>query len=65
MDFATRVAKAVARKSGQPAYVSWSGSFGMGGAGVEEEMEGLQAAVQAIGTAMTEINEAPLVNGCT
>ena len=35
----------------------------MGGAGVDEEMEGLRVAVQAIMKAMAEFEETPLVNG--
>ena len=64
-DFATRIAKAIARKTKQPAYVSWSGGFGIGGAEVEEEMEGLQLAVQAILKAISELNDASLINGHT
>ena len=62
-EFATRVAKSVARRTSRPAYVSWSGSFGMGGAGVDEEIEGLRVAVQAIMKAMAEFERTPLVNG--
>lgn len=62
-EFATRVAKAVARKTSLPTYVSWSGNFGTGGAGVDEEMEGLQVAVQAIEKAMAGLEDVALVNG--
>ena len=44
IDFATRVAKIVAKKSGRPTYVGCSVNLGMG-ARVEEEMEALRVAV--------------------
>lgn len=63
VDFATRVAKAVVRKGNRPTYVSWSGSFGIGGAGVDEEMEGLKLAVQAVLRKTAGPGEAPFING--
>lgn len=50
VDFATRLARLLARKSGKPVYVGNSISFassGMGGT-VEEEMEGFKKIVQVI-----------------
>ena len=46
IDFATRVAKIVARKTGKPTYVGCSVSFA--GATVEEEIEGVKIAIDAI-----------------
>ncbi|MCJ1294795.1 hypothetical protein MMC34_006353 [Xylographa carneopallida] len=46
IDFATRVAKILARKTGKPTYVGCSATFG--GATVEEEIEGVKAAIEAI-----------------
>ena len=57
MDFATRVAKIVAKNTGKPTYVSNSISFagtGRGGA-VEEEMDGLSRCVEVV---MGEIDKA-------
>ena len=48
VDFATRVAKVVARKLKKPIYVGWSGELGAVGAQVEEEMEGLRKAIETI-----------------
>ena len=45
IDFATRVAKIIAKKSGKPAYVSCSAVFGE--FGIEAEMAGVKAAVEA------------------
>jgi hypothetical protein len=44
IDFATRLSKLLARKTGKPCYVGWSGEFaGMArGGDVEEEMEALR-----------------------
>ena len=50
MDFATRLAKVLARKVGKPVYVGNSVSFasaGMGGT-VEEEMEGFRRCVEVV-----------------
>lgn len=55
IDFTTRLAKVLARKSGKPVYVGNSISFvsaGMGGT-VEEEMEGFKRCVEVI-TALLE-----------
>ena len=46
IDFATRVAKIIAKRTGKPAYVSSSVVFGS--FGIEEEMAGLKAAVEGI-----------------
>ena len=46
IDFATRVAKILARKTGKPTYVGCSATFGA--ATVEEEVEGVKAAIDAI-----------------
>jgi Proteasome assembly chaperone 4 len=63
LDFTTRLAKLLARKSGKPVYVGNSISFagaGMGGT-VEEEMQGFKKVVEVV---MEEVrkNEG-LVNG--
>lgn len=44
IDFATRLAKLLAKKTGKPCYVGWSGGFGGMGRGgdVEEEMGALR-----------------------
>lgn len=51
IDFTTRTAKILARRTGMPAYVGGSVSFG-GGYGmrptVEEEVEGLKAVVDVV-----------------
>ncbi|KAH7128302.1 hypothetical protein B0J11DRAFT_432089 [Dendryphion nanum] len=50
LDFTTRLAKIIARKTGKPVYVGNSISFastGMGGT-VEEEMEGFRRCVQVV-----------------
>lgn len=46
IDFATRVAKILAKRTGKPAYVGCSAVFGEGG--VEEEMGGVKAAIEGI-----------------
>ena len=48
VDFATRVAKIVAKRAGKPTYVGCSVGFGGVGGEVEEEMEGLKVAVEGI-----------------
>lgn len=53
MDFATRVAKIVARKTGLPAYVGWSGGLGVGQS-VEEEAEVVRVAVGGVMGAVGE-----------
>jgi len=50
LDFTTRLAKIIARKTGKPVYVGNSSSFasaGMGGT-VEEEMEGFRRVVEVV-----------------
>ncbi|KAI4930444.1 hypothetical protein J4E85_005071 [Alternaria conjuncta] len=50
LDFATRLSKVLARKTGKPVYVGNSSSFasaGMGGT-VEEEMEGFRRVVEVV-----------------
>ena len=50
LDFTTRLAKVLARKTGKPVYVGNSSSFasaGMGGT-VEEEMEGFRRVVEVV-----------------
>lgn len=50
IDYTTRLAKLLARKSGRPVYVGSSMSFssaGMGGT-VEEEMEGFKKVVEVV-----------------
>ena len=50
LDFATRLSKVLARKTGKPVYVGSSSSFasaGMGGI-VEEEMEGFRRVVEVV-----------------
>ncbi|KAL9123044.1 MAG: hypothetical protein Q9187_000395 [Circinaria calcarea] len=51
IDFATRMAKIIARKSGKPTYVGCSASFV--GSMVEEEMDAVKLAVDAV---MEEFN---------
>lgn len=46
IDFATRVARILARRTGKPAYVGCSAVFG--NYGIEEEMAGVKAAVEGI-----------------
>ena len=48
VDFATRVARIVAKRTGKPSYVGCSAGFGGVGGEVEEEMEGLKVAVEGI-----------------
>jgi len=50
IDFATRLAKALARKTQKPCYVGWSGTFtGMGrGGDVEEEMAAFRTVLENI-----------------
>ena len=48
VDFATRIAKIVAKRTAKPTYVAFSGDLGGVGRQVEEEMEGLRKAVDAI-----------------
>jgi hypothetical protein len=64
VEFTTRLAKLLARKTGKPVYVGNSISFasaGMGGT-VEEEMEGFKEVVEVV---MIEVrkSEGTLVNG--
>lgn len=49
-DFATRLAKLLARKTGKPAYVGNSVAFGeaAGGGNVEEEMQGFRKVVMSL-----------------
>ena len=46
IDFATRVAKILARRTGKPAYVGSSAVFG--NYGIEEEMAGVTAVVEGV-----------------
>ena len=46
IDFATRVAKILARRTGKPAYVGCSAVFG--NYGIEEEMAGVRAVVEGV-----------------
>ncbi|SLM38264.1 hypothetical protein LPUS_08420 [Lasallia pustulata] len=50
VDFATRVAKIVARRTGKPVYVGCSAAFP--NATVEEEMDGLKVAIEGITEAL-------------
>lgn len=62
LDFATRMAKLLAKKMGVPCYVGNSMSFaGMGrGGDVEEEMEGFRLVVKVV---MGEVEKAGLLDG--
>ncbi|KAH7389937.1 hypothetical protein BKA66DRAFT_510939 [Pyrenochaeta sp. MPI-SDFR-AT-0127] len=56
LDFATRLSKVLARKTGKPVYVGNSASFasaGMGGT-VEEEMEGFRRVVEVVMSLLEE-----------
>lgn len=62
IDFTTRLAKLLARKSKRPVYVGNSMSFssaGMGGT-VEEEMEGFKAVVEVV---MAEVDKSSQPSG--
>lgn len=63
VEFTTRLAKLLARKTSRPVYIGNSISFesaGMGGT-VEEEMEGFKKVVEVV---MAEVNKSDLlVNG--
>lgn len=50
VDFATRIAKVVARRTGRPVYVGCSATFP--NATVEEEMDGFRIAVEGITRAL-------------
>jgi len=52
VDFATRVAKILARRTGKPTYVGCSAVFG--NYGIEEEMAGVKAAVDGIMKSLSE-----------
>lgn len=59
LDFATRLAKLLAKKVGKPVYVGNSISFagaGMGGT-VEEEMEGFRRCVEVVTAALQREEE--------
>ena len=65
LEFTTRMAKLLARKSGKPTYVGNSLSFvsaGMGGT-VEEEMEGFKKVVEVVMTEISRSNGGNGVNG--
>ncbi|KAI9873396.1 MAG: hypothetical protein M1830_000464 [Pleopsidium flavum] len=47
VDFTTRVAKILARRTGMPVYVGGSVDFGMG-ATIEEEVEGLKGVIDVV-----------------
>jgi hypothetical protein len=57
LDFATRMSKVLARKTGKPVYVGNSMSFAGAGRGgdVEEEMEGFRMVVEVV---MEEVSKA-------
>ncbi|MCJ1232513.1 hypothetical protein MMC14_000466 [Varicellaria rhodocarpa] len=61
VDFATRVAKIIARKTEKPAYVGCSVSFT--GAVVEEEIEGVRTAIDTIMSELEMIDDLPKTNG--
>ena len=61
IDFATRVANILARKTGKPTYVGCSATFG--GATVEEEVEGVKAAIAAIMSELATQEQNLKVNG--
>ena len=62
IEFATRVAKIIAKRTKKPTYVGCSAVFE--GATVEEEMEGMQVAVTGILEALgEEVEKDPTVNG--
>ncbi|MCJ1409809.1 hypothetical protein MMC19_003892 [Ptychographa xylographoides] len=61
VDFATRAAKILAKKTGKPTYVGCSATFG--GATVEEEMAAVKIAVDAILTEHTAKEAEVKVNG--
>ena len=61
IDFATRVAKIVARKTSKPTYVGCSAAFPA--ATVEEELEGVRAAIEAIMGELTAKEDIAQVNG--
>ena len=46
IEFATRVAKILVRRTGTPVYVGCSAAFG--GMGIEEEMAGVKGAVEGV-----------------
>ena len=65
IEFTTRLAKLLARKTGKPVYVANSMSFasaGMGGT-VEEEMEGFKRVVEVVMDQVTKHGGHQLVNG--
>jgi len=65
VEFSTRLAKLLARKTGKPVYVGNSISFasaGMGGT-VEEEMEGFKKVVEVVMEEVGKGNGIQLVNG--
>ena len=61
VDFATRVAKIVAKRLGRPTYVGWSGELGAAGGNIGgqfgEEMEGFRKAVEGIMGALGKAGE--------
>ena len=48
VDFASRVAKVLTKRLGKPVYVGWSGELGGVGGQMDEEMEGLRRAIEAL-----------------
>ena len=65
VEFTTRLAKLLARKTGMPVYVGNSISFasaGMGGT-VEEEMEGFKKVVEIVMEQVRKTEGASIVNG--
>jgi len=65
LEFTTRLAKLLARRTGKPVYVGNSISFssaGMGGT-VEEEMEGFKKVVEVVMGEVGTIGGGRVVNG--
>jgi len=64
LEFTTRMAKLLARKTGKPVYVGNSISFASAGLGgtVEEEIEGFKKVVQVV---MEEVNKSGGEKGST
>ncbi|KAI9646245.1 hypothetical protein NHQ30_005685 [Ciborinia camelliae] len=65
VEFTTRLAKLLARKTGKPVYVGNSISFasaGMGGT-VEEEMEGFKKVVEIVMEHVRKTEDGSIVNG--
>lgn len=65
VEFATRLAKLLARRTGKPVYVGNSVSFASAGWGgsVEEEMEGFKKSVEVVMDEVRKQGGMPFVNG--